>query len=99
MTRKAFWLLAFTGLRSRPSAQELPSQTVIAWRTGPAMNNQCPVCGTLTDPYILADAAHLIPCSHPKPGQACVAPLRRQLPPSRTVRCRRCNVRFDQDGV
>ena len=99
MTRKAFFLAAFTGLRSRPAGQLPQGQTVLAWRTGPALNNQCPVCGAMAEPYLLESAGHLIPCSHPKPGQVCVAPVPGKVPTSRTVRCRRCNVRFDQDGV
>ena len=100
MTRKAFWLFAFTGLRRGRPADELPpGASAIAWRTGQALNNQCPVCGTMADAYIVANAGHLIQCTHPKPGQVCVAPSRGQVPNWRTVRCQRCNARFDQDGV
>jgi hypothetical protein len=73
--------------------------TGIAWQNSPALNNQCPVCGPMAVPYVMQNAGHVIPCSHPKAGQICVAPLRGKVPEARTVRCQRCNARFDQDGV
>ena len=111
ITRKKFWLALFSALgvaraqepeltevvESRPIPTLLP--TGIAWQNGPALNNQCPVCGTMAEPYVMKNAGHLIPCSHPKPGQACVAPVAGKPPESRTVRCQRCNARFDQDGI
>jgi hypothetical protein len=111
ITRGKFWLALFSGLgiaraqdpeltgivESDLVATSLP--TGIAWQSGPAVNNQCPVCGTMAEPYVMQNAGHLIPCSHPKPGQICVAPVRAKPPESRTVRCQRCNARFDQDGI
>ena len=111
ITRKKFWLALFSGLgiaraqeselagvvESRPILPSLP--TAIAWHSGKALNNQCPVCGTMAEPYVMQNAGHLIPCAHPKPGQFCVAPVPGKVPESRTVRCQRCNARFDQDGV
>jgi|SRR5215475_11540387 len=111
MTRKKFWLALFSGLgiaraqeaesseivESRPIPASSPAG--IEWQNGKALNNQCPVCGAMAEPYVMKDAGHLIPCSHPKPGQACVAPVRGKPAESRSVRCQRCNVRFDQDGV
>jgi len=108
ITRKNFWLALFSGL-GIARAQEpgftgfVDSSTRpisgIAWQNGPALNNQCPVCGTMADPYVMQNAGHLVPCSHPKPGQACVAPVPGKPPETRTVRCQRCNARFEQDGV
>ena len=111
ITRKKFWLALFSGL-GIARAQELqltevveskPTSTLfpagMLWQNGPALNNQCPVCGTMAEPYVLQNAGHLVPCSHPKPGQTCVAPVLGKPPKSRTVRCQRCNVRFDQDGA
>ena len=111
ITRTKFWLTLFSGLgiagaqeveltrvpESWPISTSLPSG--IAWQNGPALNNQCPVCGTMAEPYVMQNAGHVIPCSHPKAGQICVAPLRGNVPEARTVRCQRCNARFDQDGV
>jgi hypothetical protein len=111
ITRKKFWLALFSGLEiaraqepeltgvveSRPISTLLATE--IAWQNGPALNNQCPVCGTMAEPFVMQNAGHLIPCSHPKPGQACVAPVPGKPAESRTVRCQRCNVRFEQDGV
>ena len=94
MTRKNFWL-SLAGVAIARAQVGTP----IAWHAGAALNNQCPVCGTMADPYVIENAGHLIPCSHPKPGQLCVAPVPGERPRSRTVRCQRCNVRFDQDGV
>lgn len=99
LTRKAFWLAVFTGFRARSWSVIPPGESASAWRRGQSLNNQCPVCGTMAEPYVMANAGHLIPCSHPKPGQACVAPVPGKPPASRTIRCRRCNVRFDQDGI
>jgi hypothetical protein len=111
ITRKTFWLTLFSGLGiARAQESELTgvaesgaipksSPTGLAWRDGPALNNQCPVCGTMTEPYVMQNAAHLIPCSHPKSGQTCVAPVPGRPPESRTVRCQHCNARFDQDGI
>ena len=111
ISRKKFWLALFSGLGvARAQKLELTGvvesslisaslPTEIAWQNGPALNNQCPVCGTMAEPYVMQNAGHLIPCSHPKPGQACVAPVPGKPPESRTVRCQRCNARFDQDGI
>jgi hypothetical protein len=111
MTRGKFWLALFSGLGiARAQESELtgivessPVSTSLlsgpAWHNGLALNNQCPVCGTMAEPYVMQNVGHLIPCSHPKPGQSCVAPVRGNAPESRTVRCQRCNARFDQDGV
>ena len=111
ITREKFWLtlpsglgmarageLELTGIvESAPISTSLP--TGIAWQNGPALNNRCPVCGTMAEPYVMPNAGHVIPCSHPKVGQICVAPLRGKVPEARTVRCQRCNARFDQHGV
>ena len=116
ITRKKFWLTLFSGLgmaraqelgltgvvESRPISTSLP--TGIAWQNGPALNDQCPVCGTMAEPYVMQNAGHVIPCSHPKAAQICVAPLRGKVPEARTVRCQRCNARFaktecDRKGV
>lgn len=111
ITRGKFWLALFSGMEvARAQEWELtgivessPGSTSlragIAWQKGPALNNQCPVCGTMAEPYVMQNAGHLIPCSHPKTGQACVAPVRGKPADSRSVRCQRCNARFDQDGV
>jgi len=111
ITRKKFWLTLFSGLGIAPAQELEPTgvvesrpiptslRTEIAWQNGSALNNQCPVCGTMAEPYVIQNAGHLIPCSHPKPDQICVAPLRGKVPEARTVRCQRCNARFDQHAV
>ena len=111
ITRKKFWLTLLSGLEIARAQEPEPTGVVesrsrstslvteIAWQNGPALNNQCPICGTMAEPYVMQNAGHLIPCSHPKPGQACVAPASGKPAQSRTVRCQRCNARFDQDGV
>jgi hypothetical protein len=110
ITRKKFWLALFSGLgivrAQEPELSQLESRPIstslltgVAWQNGPALNNQCPVCGTMAEPYVMQNTGHLVPCSHPKPGQACVAPVPGKTPESRTVRCQRCNARFDQDGI
>ena len=99
LTRKAFLAIFARPRVTRPAPEISMGQSAIAWRVGEALNNQCPVCGTMAEPYVMANAGHLIPCSHPKPGQACVAPVPGTVPAARTVRCKRCNVRFDQDGI
>lgn len=98
LTRKAFWLALVAAWPREAKAQNYVQTYVIepAWKTGKAINNQCPVCGTMAEPYVYRDAGHLITCDHPRPGLTCVAPLRIA---SRTVRCERCNARFDQDAV
>ena len=111
MSRKKFWLALVSGLgivraqepewTGLEESSPIPtsSATGIGWQNGPALNNQCPVCGTMAEPYVMQNAGHLIACSHPKPGRICVAPVPGKPPESRTVRCQRCNARFDQDGI
>lgn len=97
LTRKQFWLSLFPGPGA--GAASSPPESIIQWHTGERLNGQCPVCGTMAEPYVMKNAGHLIPCSHPRPGQFCIAPLPGAVPPTRTVCCKRCGVRFDQDGV
>ena len=113
ITRKKFWLTLISGLgiaraqepeftgrvESSATPPSLPAPTGIGWRNGTALNNQCPVCGTMAEPYVMENVGHLVPCAHPKPGQTCVAPARGKVPEARTVRCQRCNARFDQDAA
>ena len=70
ITRKAFWL----ALAAAWSARAQAYITEPAWKTGKAINNQCPVCGTMAEPYVYRDAGHLINCDHPRQGLVCVAP-------------------------
>jgi hypothetical protein len=91
MTRKTFWTSLFVFGVARAQQSEP------AWRSGSALNNQCPQCGSMADPYRPHDAGHLIDCSHPKPGQVCVAPVRAVQPSFRVTRCQRCNDAFFQD--
>ena len=97
ITRKAFWLALLAAWSRAAKAQAyVLIESPPAWKTGKAINNQCPVCGTMAEPYVYRDAGHLINCDHPRPGLVCVAPLQTS---SRTVRCQRCNARFDQDAI
>jgi hypothetical protein len=59
-------------------------------KTKPALNGQCPVCGTMAEAYrplpaydtVCSGPDGYVPCPHPK---------------ERDVRCKRCNVKFAQD--
>lgn len=73
-------------------------------KTKTALNNQCPVCGTLAAPYVrpLTDknggfmrnckpaGEFLVSCDPPQ--------LTPSGPPERVTRCKRCNAAFWQDA-
>ena len=63
----------------------------------PALNNQCPVCGTMAKPYSGKRAYELPFCEgaqqFPPPPGACD-----ELPRQRITRCLRCTAAFWQDS-
>jgi hypothetical protein len=57
----------------------------------PALNGQCPVCGTMAEAYRPLPAYDTV-CSGPDGYVPCPPPKERD------VRCKRCNVKFAQDA-
>ena len=73
------------------------TRLVPEWYIGnAALNGQCPVCGTIADPYIRTRTAENS-CSPPIAGsiRGC---WDTPDPSERNVRCKHCNASFWQDG-
>jgi hypothetical protein len=75
----------------------------VAWQDGKALNNQCPVCGTMAKPFSKAawveSMNKLGPCMGSTPPLAvCLPAIIDQAPSYNQVRCERCNVIFAQDS-
>jgi len=70
----------------------------------PALNNQCPVCGTMADPYVRQYWTNVIENCHPDYDNHYIVSC--DPPPtkhpyedtSNLVRCKRCNAAFFQDA-
>jgi len=115
MTRRGIFaaLAAVTGAVAQQWKQCVPddkeaesmhlgkSAIVCSDKNKPALNNQCPVCGTMAEPYHRpTGGVHIVPCGPGVIGSnvVCAEPGEPYGPTEIIVRCKHCNAAFWQDA-
>ena len=82
--------------------REKDNANLCSAKNKPALKDQCPVCGTVADPYRVKQTIHSFNtrrCDSPKldPFIVCTTPNYGPVPDPIVIRCKTCNAAFWQD--